>query len=164
MESIGLISDTHGPLKTGVQELFGGVDRIVHAGDIVGESVLAELGELAPVIAVRGNMDHNEPSGRDLADKEIFRSGELTFCVVHDFRILTGSLKGIDVVLSGHTHIAEVGTDPRGVLSVNPGSAGKIKELGSPRSVARLEVEGREIAVEVLSLTGKILLSDSYSL
>lgn len=136
---VGLISDTHNVLDEYVHEAFGGVDRIIHAGDIGTESVLWELEAIAPVTAVLGNCDSPYMLS-DLAYEEELPIGGLRFRIVHDPREFGLSDAGIDVFVHGHTHVPRnesVGSR----LIVNPGSASRPRG-GSGRSVAVMEVSG----------------------
>jgi len=148
MIRIGLISDTHGLLRPEALDVLRGSDFIVHAGDI-GEGVLEPLSTIAPVTAVRGNND-TAPWAAGLAETEQLRIGELTLHVLHDLADLDIALKGIDVVISGHSHRPRIARDG-GVLYVNPGSAGPVR-FKLPISVALLQVAGREVSARIVEL------------
>lgn len=120
---IGVISDTHGLLRPAVREVFRGVDHILHAGDIGGEHVLAELSAIAPVTACAGNNDDWRcgPAGR-IARVEL---GGLAFLLVHvrdDARALLRKAPA-DVVVFGHSHKPLDERDEH-AWWFNPGSAG----------------------------------------
>jgi putative phosphoesterase len=121
---VGLISDSHGAVPVGVHAALRGVDRILHAGDVCDPAVLVELGQIAPVVAVRGNCDDDGPTTKlpRIANVKI---GGVRFLVVHSQRDLTREnakvLAGVQVVVSGHTHTAAIDR-VHGVLHVNPGS------------------------------------------
>jgi uncharacterized protein len=151
---VGVISDTHGRLDDEIVELFAGVDRIVHAGDVGDERVLARLALVAPVTAVHGNMDARLPTG-DLPSEATLEVGRV--------RILVGHVKGtllrahdlarerIAVVVTGHTHRAQIADDD-GVLYLNPGTANRTRGFGRPASVALLEVDSGDLRAEIVPL------------
>ena len=151
---LGLISDTHGFLDPKVAELFAGVGHILHAGDIGGDSIVAELGAVAPVTAVLGNTD-GSPTFRLT---EVVALGQRKFLVHHivNPHALKESLQfqvareRPDAVVFGHTHKAFCETIG-GVLYLNPGYAGKPK-FGVERSVAILHCDETEIRPEFLPL------------
>jgi putative phosphoesterase len=153
---IGVISDTHGKLDQKVLELFAGVRRIIHAGDIGDEELIWQLEAVAPVIAVRGNND---------ADTLCFPNERMaviegrTFYVRHQFATvekLTAAQQRIieqrmpDVVIFGHSHKAYSG-EWRGTLLFNPGGAGP-KRFNLPRTVGLLEIRDEEIVPHILDL------------
>jgi len=143
---IGVLSDTHGKLDSIVLEIFQGVDRILHAGDIGGEEILAELNSVAPVTAVLGNTD-GFPLASTLKAWEIFElQGErvaLTHQIGHPERLSHEAAERLasfrpTLVISGHTH-APFHRVVGGVRFLNPGAAGP-KRFSLPRMVALLEV------------------------
>ncbi len=148
---IGVISDTHGVVHPRVAELLSGVDVIVHAGDVGSDAVLYELGSVARVEAVRGNMD-SHPSTTGLPVAETVRACGTVVVVSHkeaDALRAARTVPDADVVVWGHTHSPLV--ERRGpVLCVNPGSASR----GHRRTVAVIDLrEGRPEA-RVLELDG----------
>jgi len=132
MQRIGVISDTHGFLDPRVHDVFTGVDRIVHAGDI-GIGILEELELIAPVRAVLGNNDHWD---FDLPVAIRLEVEGVTFQVAHMARHILPP--PASVTIHGHTHIAEVIRTREGLL-VNPGSASRPRGGRGP-SVALVEV------------------------
>ncbi len=136
-----MISDTHGLLRPEAVEALRGVDRLVHAGDVGKEALLAELAALAPVVAVRGNVDRGEWAER-LPLTETVQAGGALLYVIHDVKELDLNPRAasIRVVISGHSHQASV-REEDGVLYLNPGSAGP-RRFKLPLSVARLEIDG----------------------
>ena len=132
-KTIGLISDTHIPARAKkipqkVFEVFEKVDFIVHAGDLVALSVIDELEQLAPVLAVYGNMDGPEIRGR-LPKMNSVKVFNWKIGVVHDPGVLFGMKKmreiakqnAFDVLVYGHTHNSSVKWDEN-ILFINPGS------------------------------------------
>jgi putative phosphoesterase len=149
---VGLISHTHGLLRPEAVAILRGSDFIVHAGDVGKPEVLAELGRLAPLTAVRGNVDraswaHSLP---ETASLEVCLSTRLY--VLH--RIADLDLDpvaaGFRVVIFGHSHKAETRWRD-GVLYVNPGSAGP-RRFSRPITVGRLVVEAGELSVDVIGI------------
>jgi len=136
---IGVLSDTHGTLPPGVDEAFGGVDRIVHAGDIGPVWILHHLEAIAPVVAVRGNTDSGELGWR-LQDRAIFRADGQRVLVVHQAAPLlrAGVPEGVTVLVSGHTHRARIERSGA-LLHINPGSAGGRSRDGRGPTVALLD-------------------------
>lgn len=136
---IGLIADTHGLLRPEARVALAGVDRILHAGDICNAQVLRQLEEIAPVLAVRGNNDHG-PWAEALQVKEVVDIGGVRVCMVHDLHDLDIDPfeAGIKVVVSGHSHRPSVKKE-RGVIYVNPGSAGP-RRFRLPISLAILHI------------------------
>ncbi len=147
---VGVISDTHGMLPASVHEVFAGVDRILHAGDVGSAAILAELEMIAPVTAVCGNTD---PPG--LA----FALPARISVAVGGVRFLVGHILGelvhpavpadVDVVVFGHTHIPTAEAR-NGVWYLNPGSASRSRG-GHGHTVAI--VEGTAGGLEVRFVT-----------
>ena len=148
---VGIVSDTHGLLRPELVEAFKGVDLIVHAGDIGGADVLRALEAIAPVVAVRGNMDRDRWTSQ-LRYSETVQAGDVLLYVVHDGADLdlNPASAGIRVVVSGHTHYPSH-VERNGVLYVNPGSAGQ-RRGRIPATAALLEVNGDEVEVHFLKL------------
>jgi putative phosphoesterase len=138
MYTIGIISDTHGLLRGEAEDRLAGVDHIVHAGDIGRPEIIASLRKIAPVTAIRGNVDDGEWA-RDYADTEITRLAGKTIYVLHDLKTLRAdALTGVDVVVSGHSHVPKIET-VNGVFYLNPGSAGP-RRFKLPITLATLAV------------------------
>lgn len=141
---VGLISDTHGHLRPEVFERLADVDRILHAGDVGGPEILADLSTLAPVAAVWGNTDGW--ALRDATAEHVrVEIGGLRFAVAHGHRVptfeaLLEQFPDADVIVHGHSHV------PRrdrvdGVWLLNPGSAGPGGDGWNP-SVAIATIPG----------------------
>jgi putative phosphoesterase len=148
---IGLISDTHGLLRPQALEALGGSDLIIHAGDVGKPDVLAALRKLAPVVAVRGNVD-TSPWADVLPETAVAQAGSVQLYVLHDVQALDldPAVAGFQVVVSGHSH--QLGKFERNsVLYINPGSAGP-RRFQLPVSVARLNLERKPFEVEVVEL------------
>ena len=151
MARIGLISDTHGLLRPQAVAFLRGCDRIVHAGDIGDEGILAQLSTLAPVTAVRGNNDHG-PWAERLAETEVVRFGDVLVCVIHDVAqlALDPRAAGVQVIVSGHSHKPSV-ERREGILYINPGSAGR-RRFKLPVSIAELLTDGPSVSARLVEL------------
>lgn len=137
---IGVISDTHGLLRPEAERCLTGVSHIIHAGDIGSPEIVDRLGRIAPVTAIRGNIDTGDWARR-LPDIETLRLGGRGLYVLHDLKQLTINPKelGIDVVISGHSHRVAIETVD-GVLYLNPGSAGR-RRFKLPITLATLDLD-----------------------
>jgi len=148
---VGVISDTHGLLRPQALTALAGVDLIVHAGDIGSPAILAVLGAIAPVLAVRGNNDREAwaASIPEIATTEI--AGKRLY-VIHDFKMLAGdpAALGVDVIISGHSHRPSV-QHRSSVVLLNPGSAGP-RRFSLPIAVARLHLGPAGPRVEIVEL------------
>jgi hypothetical protein len=156
MTVIGVISDTHGLLRAEAVEELRGVSRILHAGDVGTPEVLAALNEIAPVTAVRGNVDVGSWATR-LPTTEVVEVEGLSIYILH---ILTElDLKpegaGLGVVVYGHSH--EPKSEVRnGVLYFNPGSAGP-RRFKLPVTVGKLVVDGGAVRGEIVEIVRRSL-------
>jgi len=148
---IGIISDTHGLVRPQALEALKDVDMILHAGDIGSQDVLGTLNEIAPVVAVRGNNDKADWA-RSLPDWEVVEVGNVSIYMLHDVKEIdiSPSGAGFQVVVSGHSHRPAV-AEQRGVLYVNPGSAGP-RRFTLPVSLAHLHVAGEKLHAEIIEL------------
>ena len=146
-----MISDTHGLLRPEAVAVLRGSDFIIHAGDIDEPAILEELSELAPVTAVRGNVDRG-PWARKLPTSAVLEVGGVSIYVIHN--LLELDLKpeaaGFAAVISGHTHVPKQ-ENKNGVLYFNPGSAGP-RRFQLPVSVGRLEVQDAKVTGELVEL------------
>jgi len=151
MTVIGVISDTHGLLRSEAVEELRGVSRILHAGDVGTPEVLAALNEIAPVTAVRGNVDHGSWATR-LPTSEVVEVEGVSIYVMH---ILTElDLKpeaaGFGVVVYGHSHEPKSEVK-NGVLYFNPGSAGP-RRFKLPVTVGKLVADGGAVRGEIVEI------------
>jgi putative phosphoesterase len=150
---IGVISDTHGWLDPVVLELFAGADQILHAGDVGEFRVLDALAQLAPLTAVRGNVDRGEWA-RKLPEEASLELDGVRLLLGHDEGALLRrhSLlqEGISAIVSGHSHRPKM-LWREGILHLNPGSAGRGR-FGLPRSLAILELEGGDLRPRLVYL------------
>lgn len=146
---VGVISDTHGVLPPGLDGAFAGVERIIHAGDIGSQCVLTELEAIAPVVAVRGNMDTGELEWR-LPDRAVVRLAGRRIVVAHKLPD-AGDTAAADVVVTGHTHRALI--ERRGaLLHVNPGPAGAPGRDGRGPTVAVLDLAADPPEASIIDL------------
>ena len=150
---IGILSDTHGLLRPEAVERLAGVDHIIHAGDIGRPEVISELRRLAPVTAVRGNVDRDEWAA-GYQQTELLKLGGRFFYVLHNLAELDLDpiAAGIDVVVSGHSHRPKIETVD-GVVYLNPGSAGP-RRFSLPIALATLDLSGKELRPCIVSLSG----------
>jgi putative phosphoesterase len=122
---IGIISDTHGLLRPEAERRLAGVDHIIHGGDIGRPEIIDALRRIAPVTAIRGNVDIDDWAAA-YPETEVVRLAGKSIYVLHDLKTLQIDpiARGIDVVVSGHSHVPKIDTAD-GVLYLNPGSAGR---------------------------------------
>jgi hypothetical protein len=150
---IGLISDTHGLLRSAAIEALRGSKLIIHAGDVGKPEILAELRQLAPVIVVKGNIDTGAWAS-ELPETAMVEAGAVTIYVLHDVHELDldPAAAGIQIVVSGHSH--QPGSAERsGVLYINPGSAGP-RRFRLPITVARLDLGATPFQVTFVDVSG----------
>lgn len=143
--TVGLISDTHGLLRPQAVEALRNVQRIIHAGDIGGPEILASLGAIAPVNAVRGNNDQGDWAAR-LPEELTLNIAGVDVHVLHDVKSLRLP-PGVRVVIAGHSHKPSV-SDREGVLYVNPGSAGP-RRFKLPVAIAYLRIVSGSATAEI---------------
>ena len=156
---IGVISDTHGLLRVEAIESLRGSEYIIHAGDVGSPEILEQLSAIAPVTAVRGNVDQGAWS-RTLPETQVLEVGGISIYVLHDLAQLDLKPKaaGFSVVVSGHSHIPKQETR-EGVLYFNPGSAGP-RRFKLPVSVGRLVLEHGGVRGEILQLALRAATTD----
>jgi putative phosphoesterase len=148
---IGLISDTHGLLREEALRALQGAELIVHAGDVGAPEILDALRAVAPLVAVRGNVDR-EDWAQALPLTAVAEAGPVNIYVLHDLNQLDldPMAAGFQVVVSGHSH--KLGRSERsGVLYINPGSAGP-RRFQLPITVARLDLGVTPWKVEFVDL------------
>lgn len=153
---VGLISDTHGLLRPQVHEVFAGVSQILHAGDVCSDTILTELGLIAPTQAVYGNCDDPwDPSLREALDLEI---DGLRIHVQHGHELgrpkpaRVAAAYNADVCVYGHTH-SQVIERVDGRLIINPGAAGP-KRFDLAPCVAILTITAGLAEAELIPLEG----------
>ena len=148
---IGVVSDTHGLLRPELLPALAGVDHILHAGDVGDPTILIALARIAPVTAIRGNVDTHGPCSRLPATEAIELAGCLIY-ILHalDDLDLKPEAAGIGVVLYGHSHKPSI-EHHHGVLYLNPGSAGP-RRFSLPIAVARLTIADGKVAPQLIAL------------
>ena len=153
MTRLGVISDTHGRFDPALHEVFAGAARIVHAGDVGGADVLQELATIAPVTAVRGNVDLYL-GAEQLPEEATLEIAGRRLVVAHVLPELLRRRKpareGFDLVITGHSHRYKESRED-GVLFLNPGAAGASR-FGLPRSVAVVDLDPDEMRVTKVEL------------
>lgn len=152
---VGLISDTHGLLRPEALDALRGSDFIVHAGDIGDPEIVAELGRLAPVTAVRGNIDKGAWAD-SLPGTEVLEVGAgCLVYVLHDIDDLDldPAAAGFQAVVFGHSHKPGFRWKD-GVLYVNPGSAGP-RRFSLPISVGRLFADASGVSIDLIEIEPK---------
>jgi hypothetical protein len=150
----GIVSDTHGLLRPELAPALHGVDHILHIGDIGKIAILDELAKIAPVTAVRGNVDREGPCSK-LPETEVFLAEGRYLYMLHDLKALhlDPAAAKFAVVLHGHTHVPNHYTK-NGVLYFNPGSCGPLRfEL--PVTIGLLEISAKEIRPRIVALQVK---------
>lgn len=149
--AVGVISDTHGLLRPEALEALQGSEHIVHAGDVGDPAILDRLAAIAPVTAVRGNVDRG-PWASALPETAVLEIGGASLYVLHDMEALdlAPEAAGFQVVIAGHSHTPRV-EERRGVILFNPGSAGP-RRFRLPVSVGRLRVARGQVSAEIIEL------------
>ena len=145
---VGVISDTHGMLRPEAIEFLRGSEHIIHAGDIGSPEIVPELEKIAPVTAIRGNVDVQSWAHR-FAETEVVELGGRHIYIIHDVNALDLNPKaaGFAAVISGHSHQPKHEMKD-GVLYFNPGSAGP-RRFSLPISIGRLEIGSKGIEVVI---------------
>jgi putative phosphoesterase len=148
---LGVISDTHGLLRPEAIEALRGSERILHAGDVGAREILEALAQIAPVTAIRGNVD-TELWARALPKTEVVEAVGGSIYILHDLGHLDLKLGagGFRVVVYGHSHQPKI-EEKNGVLYFNPGSAGP-RRFHLPVSVGRLMIEAGKVRAELVEL------------
>lgn len=147
---IGVISDTHGLLRPEAVEALQGSELIIHAGDVGKPAILDELRKIAPVLAIRGNVDHGIWT-QGLPQTRTVEIGGLRIYVIHNIDDLSvDAAADYIVVICGHSHRPSV-FRKNGVLFLNAGSAGP-RRFDLPVSVALLRVMGKTVEAQVVEL------------
>jgi len=149
---IGVISDTHGILRPQALQALSGVEHILHAGDVGNADILDQLRQIAPVTAIRGNIDIHGPCA-DLPATEALELGGCFLYMIHaiDDLDLNPTAAKIDVVIYGHSHKPSA-TRRDNVLYLNPGSAGP-RRFSLPVTLALLRLDSGAATTEFIELT-----------
>jgi putative phosphoesterase len=151
VKKIGLISDTHGLLRKEAVEALRGSELILHAGDVGKPEILEELRKVAPVVAVRGNVD-TAPWAQALPETAVAEAGSILIYMLHDINALdlNPAAAGFHIIVSGHSHKPGK-TERDGLIYINPGSAGP-RRFQLPVTVAVLRLERTPFEVVFVDL------------
>jgi putative phosphoesterase len=149
--SIGVLSDTHGLLRPEVLSAFGDVDLILHAGDVGDPDIIAELETIAPLIAVRGNMDYGGWADKLPVTKSLM-VGNFKLFIIHDVGWMDREmdLQRYQIVINGHTHRPLIEKQGK-VLFLNPGSAG-YRRRHHPISIGKLLLCNGQMETDLIEL------------
>jgi len=147
---MGLISDTHGLLRPEAVKSLTGVEQILHLGDVGDPAILRSLEKLAPVTAIRGNIDDSGECARLPERLTLTFEGRRIHLVHNIAHLRAKDLDGVDAVLYGHSHKPLV-EERKGVLYFNPGSAGP-RRFRLPITLGFLTVDETGIRAEIVSL------------
>jgi putative phosphoesterase len=148
---IGLISDTHGLIRPQALAVLKGVDLIIHAGDIGKPEVLEALQRIAPLVAIKGNVDR-DGWAKPLPETKELKIGNARVFIIHNVKELdfNPAARRYQVVISGHSHRPSVVTRD-GILFVNPGSAGP-RRFKLPVAVGKLHPDRGNVRAEIVYL------------
>jgi hypothetical protein len=148
---IGIISDTHGLLRPEAVELLRGSEHIIHAGDIGSPEIIPELRKIAPITAIRGNVD-TQAWAQSFAETEVVELDGVDLYIIHDANALdlNPQAAGFAAVISGHSHQPKQEVK-NGVLYFNPGSAGP-RRFKLPISVGRLVIADGNLNGQILEI------------
>lgn len=155
--TIGVIGDTHGLLRPEALAALAAAQHILHAGDIGNIEILDALRQIAPITAIRGNIDTHGPCTRFPATELVELAGRL-FYLVHSIEDLdiSPAAAGVSAVISGHSHRPSQETR-NGVLYLNPGSAGP-RRFNLPITVALITISNTALEARIVPLFGGIQL------
>src|SRR5438270_1417006 len=145
---VGVISDTHGLLRSEAVATLRGAEHILHAGDIGSPEIIDQLRTLAPVTAIRGNVDHGSWAEL-LPETAVVELAGVSIYMLHDLKQLDLSPRaaGFAAVISGHSHQPK--SEQRdGVLYLNPGSAGP-RRFRLPITVATLAIADGKLSARI---------------
>ena len=148
---IGVISDTHGLLRKEAVAALRGSDHIIHAGDVGDPSIVRELNEIAPVTAVRGNVDRGSWANT-LPEVNVLEAAGVSIYVLHILQKLDlkPEAAGFAAVVYGHSHVPKQQMK-NGVLYFNPGSAGP-RRFRLPVTVGSMTLEDGKLLAEIINL------------
>ena len=148
---VGVISDTHGLLRPEALEALHGSQHIIHAGDVGAPEILEKLASVAPVTAIRGNVD-KQAWARKLPETEVVEIAGISIYVLHDLARLDlkPEAAGFAVVISGHSHVPKK-ESREGVLYFNPGSAGP-RRFKLPVTIGKLTITEGKVRGEIIPL------------
>ncbi|WP_213803479.1 metallophosphoesterase family protein [Granulicella sp. dw_53] len=148
---IGVISDTHGLLRPEALAALAGVDHILHAGDVGDPAILDDLRRIAPLTAIRGNVDVHGACA-DLPETDFIELDGKILYLVHSesWLDINPTVAGVAVVVSGHSHKPSI-EDRKGILYLNPGSAGP-RRFKLPVTVAIVQIDEARIVARIVDI------------
>jgi|ERR1051325_1419947 putative phosphoesterase len=148
---VGVISDTHGLLRPEAIDALQGSNYIIHAGDVGDPDILTRLEKIAPVTAIRGNVDR-DAWARNTPETNVLEIGGTSIYILHDLATLDlkPEAAGFSAVIYGHTHLPKQAIKNK-VLYFNPGAAGP-RRFKLPISVGKLTIESGRIQAEIITL------------
>jgi putative phosphoesterase len=148
---VGIISDTHGLLRPEAAAALASAGHILHAGDVGDPAILDALGKIAPLTAIRGNIDRTGQCA-ELPPTEMIELAGVTIYMLHDRNEidLDPAAAGVAIVVSGHSHQPSIEWR-KGVMYLNPGSAGP-RRFSLPVSLAIVEIGEKNPQPEILRL------------
>jgi putative phosphoesterase len=151
---VGVISDTHGLLRPEALRVLRGCEHILHAGDVGAPEILDQLAAIAPLTAIRGNID-KQKWAQKLSETEVVELGGISIYILHDLSLLDlkPEAAGFQVVVYGHSHVPKQ-ERRNGVLYFNPGSAGP-RRFKLPISVGKLTIGGGKIEGRLITIRGE---------
>lgn len=151
IKTIGVISDTHNLLRPEALRELEGSDLIIHAGDIGEQRILEELELIAPVVAVRGNVDCADWCCQ-VPITQTVSIGEIKILVIHNLKELDANTLQTEVkaVISGHSHKPRI-ENRKDILYLNPGSAGR-RRFKLPISLAKIEIIDGQVKAHIIEL------------
>jgi putative phosphoesterase len=149
---LGLVSDTHGLLRESALRALRNTGHIIHAGDVGDPKILEALDKVAPVTAVRGNVDTGEWATK-LPASTVVEIGAVRIYVLHNVKELKLNAipPEVSIIVSGHSHKPGQ-TTRNGVVYINPGSAGP-RRFNLPTTVARLDLNLRPWVAEFIDVS-----------
>jgi uncharacterized protein len=147
---LGLISDTHGLLRDSALRAMQNTGIIIHAGDVGDPKILKALEKLAPVTAVRGNVDSGKWAIK-LPQTAVVKLDAVRIYVLHDVKELQSIPAGVSIIVSGHSH-KPLQVARHGILYINPGSAGP-RRFNLPITVARLDLDRKPWEAEFIDVS-----------
>jgi putative phosphoesterase len=146
---LGVISDTHGLLRPEALAALAPAQHILHAGDVGNIEILEALSAIAPITAIRGNVDIHGPCA-ELPDTELVQVAGRLFYLVHSIHDLdiSPTAAGVAAVISGHSHNPSIETR-NDVLYLNPGSAGP-RRFQLPVTVALVTITSTTVDPKII--------------
>jgi uncharacterized protein len=152
---VGVISDTHGLMRPEALAALRGVDYILHAGDVGDPAILDALRAIAPLSAVRGNVDRTGACA-SLPASEFLELDCVNIYMLHNLAELDLNPKaaGVSAIIAGHSHVPKIEWK-QGILYFNPGSAGP-RRFSAPVSLGLLEITHGVVTPRLVAPTSAV--------